>query len=78
MRTFHFYIDDRRCGAPRSLTVQARDEARAEELARVMLANSRHHIGIEVCEDGRRLFGLGSFAHRSWCEPAEPPRAAAG
>lgn len=81
MRTFHFYIEDARCGQTRSLTVQARDERRAREMAEGVLAQSEHHRGVEVCEDGRRLFGLGSFAGKSWCEsdyePA-PRRAVAG
>jgi hypothetical protein len=68
MRTFHFYIDDRRSGSPRELQVQARDEQRARQLAERMLAESEHHLGVEVCEQGVRRFGLGSFATRTWCE----------
>jgi len=78
MRTFHFYVDDRRCGSPRELRVQARDEPRARQLAERMLAESEHHLGVEVCERGSRLFGLGSFATRTWCELERnrPPRLA--
>jgi hypothetical protein len=68
MRTFHFYIDDARCGVPRELVVEAIHEARAREMAEQMRAKSEHHHGVEVCEQGARLFGVGTFAHRTWCE----------
>jgi hypothetical protein len=45
-------------------------------LAERMQAESRHHRGVEVCEEGGRLFGLGSFSDRSWCE--RDPEAARG
>jgi hypothetical protein len=77
MRTYHFYVDDARCGSPRELTVQARDERRARELAERMLSDSEHHLGVEVCERGHRLLGVGSFATRTWCEHG-PKRQAAG
>jgi hypothetical protein len=50
------------------LVVQARHEARARQIAERMHAESEHHHGVEVCEKGVRLFGLGSFALRTWCE----------
>jgi len=68
MRTFHFYVDDARSDDPRELVVQTRDHLRAREMAEKMQAESEHHRGVEVCEKGSRLFGLGSFAARSWCE----------
>ena len=77
MRTFAFFIDDRRCAEPRTITVETRDEGRARELAERMLAQSEHHLGVEVCDDGRRVFGIGSFGDRSWCEREEAPKPAA-
>ena len=77
MRTFHFYVEDARCGAPKVFVVEAAGEARARVLAEQMLAQSEHHLGVEVCEDGRRHFGVGTFTDRSWCEPG-PRLAAAG
>jgi hypothetical protein len=66
VRTFHFFIDDARCGDdPQQFTVSARDESRARQLAERMMAESLHHLGVEVWEDGKRLFGLGSLAGRS-------------
>jgi hypothetical protein len=79
VRRFHFYIDDTRCDEPRVLLVQARDERRAREIAERMLTQSADHTGVEVCENGVRLFGLGSMARRTWCErdgAPEPERIA--
>lgn len=72
MRKFHFYVDDQRCGIPRELAVEAVNEARARQLAQRVLEDSAHHLGVEVCEGGERLFGLGSFATRTWCGQPKP------
>ena len=68
MRSFHFYIDDVSRSRPTEFQVEVASEARARELAEEMLARSTNHLGVEVCERGRRLFGLGTFATRSICE----------
>jgi hypothetical protein len=78
MRTFHFYVDDARCGTPREFVVEAGGEDRARTLAERMLADSEHHLGVEVCEDGQRLLGVGSFATRTWCAQARLRRSASG
>jgi hypothetical protein len=67
MRRFHFYIDDDRHSVPTELTVEVATEARARELAERILAQSPHHLGVEVCENGERILGLGAFAHRTIC-----------
>jgi hypothetical protein len=67
MRRFHFYIDDDRHAVPTELTVEVATEARARELAEQLLAQSAHHLGVEVCENGERILGLGAFAHRTIC-----------
>lgn len=67
MRRFHFYIDDDRHAVPTEMTVEVATEARARELAERILAESSHHLGVEVCEDGERVLGLGSLGHRTIC-----------
>ena len=67
VRSFQFFIDDARSGAPRRFAVQARDEHRAREIAERILAESDHHLGVEVCENGTRVFGLGTLSVRTCC-----------
>jgi hypothetical protein len=67
MRQFHCYIDDARMGAPRELVITAEDEDEARQIARQLLDESDHHLGVEVCESGVRVLGLGSFSTRTWC-----------
>lgn len=72
--TFEVYIDDSRYTVP-TLYLIAANEAGAIEAAQRMLADSPHHLGAELCLDGRRLIGFGTFATRRAGpgEPAEPP-----
>jgi len=67
MRRFHFFIDDLNHSRPLEMTVELGDVALARALAEEILGRSPTHIGIEVCEDGRRVFGLGTFANRTHC-----------
>jgi hypothetical protein len=67
VRRFHFYIDDDRHARPTTLAVEVADEARARELAEQIFAQSPHHLGVEVCDGGNRILGLGAFAHRTIC-----------
>jgi hypothetical protein len=67
MRQFHFYIDDKRSGVPREVVIEAETEDHAREVARQMLDECDDHAGVEVCERGVRVFGLGSFSTRTWC-----------
>lgn len=62
MRTFSFYIHDKRYSVPTLQLVTVRDEARARELARQRLEETDHHLYIEVVEDQTELFRLGREA----------------
>ncbi len=59
---FQLFIDDDRYSVPTVQIIIVESEERAREAAEQMLNESHHHHGVEVCEQGRRLFGLGSFA----------------
>ena len=59
--TFEVYIDDSRYSVP-TLHLIAADEAGAIEAVRRMLDDSPYHLGAELCLDGVRLIGLGSYA----------------
>ncbi|HEY8617624.1 hypothetical protein [Phenylobacterium sp.] len=56
MRTFSFFIEDKRYAAPTLQFVIAADEQRARELALRELGASGEHLAIEVQENGRTLF----------------------
>ena len=62
--TFEVYIDDDRYAVPTLHLIPAEDEAIALKIARRLLQESPHHLGVELCLEGRRLAGLGSFAVR--------------
>ena len=64
MRTFQIYIDDDRYTVPTLQIATLAGEAGALEIAERLLGDSDHHLGVEICEDGKPLFGLGSFARR--------------
>ena len=74
--TFEIFIDDDRYAVPTLYLVTAPDEARALTLAERMVAESPHHLGAELCLDGRRLAGIGSFAMRQL--PQDAPYRAGG
>ena len=59
--TFELYVDDSRYTVP-TLYLIAADEAGAVEAARRMVIDSPYHLGAELCLDGRRLIGFGTFA----------------
>lgn len=56
LRTFSFFITDRRYSAPTLQFLFCQDEARARELARNQLLVSEHHLAVEVHENGLPLF----------------------
>lgn len=62
---FEIYLDDDRYAVPTLHLVVADDPAMAFTMAERLLADSPHHLGVEICLEGRRLAGLGSFATRS-------------
>ena len=58
MRTFSFYIQDRRYSVPTLQIVTVRDDARARELAQQRLDENEHYMSIEVVEEQSELFRL--------------------
>jgi hypothetical protein len=76
MRSFRIYVDDVRCSRPSELTVVVASQARALEMAQEIMARSEHHVGVELCEHGRRLSGLGTLATRPLCRMRDVPCAA--
>lgn len=58
MRTFSFYIHDRRYSVPTLQLVTVRDEERARELARQRLDETEEHLAVEVVEGQTELFRL--------------------
>jgi hypothetical protein len=63
--TFEIYVDDDRYAVPTLHLVVADDPAMAHAIAQRLIDDSPHHLGAEICLDGERLDGLGSFALRS-------------
>jgi hypothetical protein len=66
---FEIYIDDDRYAVPTFKLVEAEDEGAAVILAGRMLSESGHHRGVEMCREGRRLIGLGSFVEARKAPP---------
>ena len=62
--SFELYLDDDRYAVPTLHLVSALDLAGAAAIARKLLEESIHHRGVEICRNGQRLDGLGSFATR--------------
>jgi len=58
VRTFSFYIHDKRYSVPTLQIVTVRDEARARELAQQRLDEGDHHLAVEVVEGQTELFRL--------------------
>ena len=71
--TFEIYLDDDRYAVPTLHLVVADDAVIALAIAQRMLVDSPHHLGAEVCLDGQRVGGLGSFATRR-IPPGASPR----
>jgi hypothetical protein len=64
LRAFAVYIDDDRYSVPTLNIISLSDEARARAWADGAMRENPHYRGVEVCEDGERLFGVGSLADR--------------
>jgi len=60
--TFEIYLDDARYVVPTLKLVAAPDTDSALRIAELLIDESQHHLGAEVCQGGQRLAGLGSFA----------------
>lgn len=55
MRTFTIFIRDARYSVPTVRFITVATEERAVELAKAQLLESRHHLGVELCEDDKPL-----------------------
>ena len=62
MPDFEIFIDDDRYSVPSLYLITANGEARARAKAEEILRASDHHQGVELRQDGERIFALGSFA----------------
>jgi hypothetical protein len=62
MPDFEVFIDDDRYSVPSLYLITANSEARARAKAEELLRASDHHQGIELRQDGERIFALGSVA----------------
>ena len=60
--TFEIYLDDARYAVPTLKLIAAPDSDAALRIAELLVDESHHHLGAELCQGGRRLAGLGSFA----------------
>jgi hypothetical protein len=72
LRSFEIYVFDDRYSVPTLHFVSAKDEARTRDIARRILGESDHHLGVEVSEEGCALFLIGSREAR---QPAQEPMA---
>jgi hypothetical protein len=62
MPDFEVFIDDDRYSVPSLYLITANSEARARAKAEELLRASDHHQGVELRQDGERIYALGSFA----------------
>jgi len=62
MADFEVYIDDDRYSVPTLYLITATGEQGARAKAQEVLDASDHHQGVELRQDGERIFVLGSFA----------------
>jgi hypothetical protein len=62
MPDFEVFIDDDRYSVPSLYLITANSEARARAKAEEILSASDHHQGVELRQDGERIYALGSFA----------------
>ena len=60
--TFEIYLDDTRYVVPTLKLIAAPDSDAALRIAELLIDESQHHLGAEVCQGGHRIAGLGSFA----------------
>lgn len=65
LRTFAFYIEDDRYSVPTLNIAMMASETRAREWAEGAMRENLHYLGVEVCENGERLFVLGALTDRT-------------
>lgn len=61
-QSFELYVDDDRYAVPTLHLIFAWDRRAALEMANNLVEASAHHRGAELCQDGRMVAGLGSYA----------------
>jgi hypothetical protein len=62
MSNHDLVIHDSRYSAPVWRQVAIAEEGQVRVIAQRVLAESSHHLGVEVFQGGARLFGIGSVA----------------
>ena len=73
--TFEIYLDDDRYVVPTLHLVVVNNSEMALAIAKRLVDDSPHHLGAEICLDGERVAGIGSFALRQ-LPPDGPSREA--
>ena len=63
-KTFEIYLDDDRYSVPTLHLVIVENSEKALAIATRLIDDCPHHLGAEICLDGERVAGLGSFALR--------------
>ncbi len=59
---FEIYVDDDRYAVPTLHLVAADSEADARLIVDALMDENAHHLGVELCHEGRLLLRLGSLA----------------
>jgi hypothetical protein len=65
MRTYEVYIQDNRYRVPTLRLLEAIDPVAARTTAESFMRESTHHLGVEVCQRGVRVFAMGSYRRRA-------------
>lgn len=71
LRDYQVFVTDDRYTVPTLHLIQAPNPAMAGELAERILAESPHHLSVEVFDDDLRVFASGPEPHDP--EPKRPP-----
>ena len=64
MATYQLFIEDDRYSVTTLRLLAMTDERGARESAEKAMLESSHHLGVELCRDDRRVFGMGSLGGR--------------
>jgi hypothetical protein len=58
---FEIYVHDDRYSVPTLHLLSTESEADARRVADALLDENAHHLGVELCRNGRLLVGLGAL-----------------
>jgi hypothetical protein len=72
LREFQVFVTDDRYSIPTLCIVQAPSVARARELAEGIFADSLHHLGVELLDDGECILTLGVITPAKDTGPPPP------